>query len=62
MRNKVRGGGATSHVKMLSESNGILNGILAGKTLDSNNKNSLSFSFSPLIGKEIKTEREKNAV
>ncbi len=58
MRNKVRGGGANGHVKMLSESNGILNALVPGKTLDSNN-NSFGFSFSPLIGKEIKTERER---
>ena len=57
MRNKVRGAASGGHVKMLSESNGILNGIVPGKTLDN-----LGFSFSPLIGKEIKTERERAAV
>ena len=32
MRNKVRG--APGHIKMLSEANGILNGLVGGKTLD----------------------------
>lgn len=55
MRNKVRATGGTGHAKMLSESNGIINGLVAGKTLDSNNN--MGFSFSPLVGKDIKTER-----
>ena len=60
MRNKVRGGTAATHVKMLSETNGIL---VTGKTMEANNhQNMIDFSFSPLIGKEIKTERERTVL
>jgi len=67
MRNKVRGAAAplnadskiSGHVKMLSESIGLIDGLAVGKTLDSIN---MGYSFSPLNGKEIKTERTKSTI
>lgn len=51
MRNKVRGASG-GHVKMLSESNGIINGLFGGKTMDTK-----EMSFSPLLSQGNKTER-----
>lgn len=61
MRNKVRATSGNGHVKMLSETDGIINGLGIGKTLDSNYKN-MGFGFSPLLVKEIKTERTTKPV
>jgi hypothetical protein len=44
---------------MLSESIGLIDGLAVGKTLDSIN---MGYSFSPLNGKEIKTERTKSTI